>query len=54
MAVLTSMIGHAVMVLKMTANPLVMILGSGLHYSDAAFVIQWRLVGMFAPSCITF
>ena len=49
-AVLTSMIGYAVMAMIMTATPLAMTVGSGHHFSDAAFVIQWHVVGMFAPS----
>ena len=52
-AVLTSMIGYAVMAMIMTATPLAMTVGSGHHFSDAAFVIQWHVVGMFAPSFFT-
>ena len=47
-AVLTSMIGYGVMAMIMTATPLAMTEGSGHHFSDAAFVIQWHVVGMFA------
>ena len=52
-AVLTSMIGYGVMAMIMTATPLAMTEGSGHHFSDAAFVIQWHVVGMFAPSFFT-
>ena len=52
-AVLTSMIGYGVMAMIMTATPLAMTVGSGHHFSDAAFVIQWHVVGMFAPSFFT-
>ena len=52
-AVLTSMIGYGVMSMIMTATPLAMTNGSGHHFSDAAFVIQWHVVGMFAPSFFT-
>ena len=52
-AVLTSMIGYGVMAMIMTATPLAMTTGSGYQFSDAAFVIQWHVVGMFAPSFFT-
>jgi MFS family permease len=52
-AVLTSMISYAVMAMIMTATPLAMTIGSGHHFSDAAFVIQWHVLGMFAPSFFT-
>ena len=51
-AVLCGMVSYGVMNLLMTATPLAMI--SCKHpFSDAAFVIQWHLVGMFAPSFVT-
>lgn len=51
-AVLCGTVGYGVMNLLMTATPLAMI--ACLHpFSDAAFVIQWHLVGMFAPSFFT-
>jgi len=46
------MIAYGVMSLLMTATPLAMV-ASEHPFSDAAFVIQWHLVGMFAPSFIT-
>jgi len=51
-AVLGGMICYGVMNLIMTSTPL------ALHhqqypFSDAAFVIQWHVVGMFAPSFVT-
>lgn len=51
-AVLCGMVGYGVMNLLMTATPLAM---DARHhaFSDAAFVIQWHVVGMFAPSFIT-
>ena len=52
-AVLTSMVGYGVMAMIMTATPLAMTVGSGHPFSDAAFVIQWHVVGMFAPSFFT-
>lgn len=51
-AVLSGMVGYGVMNLLMTGTPLAM---TAWHhpFSDAAFVIQWHLVGMFAPSFVT-
>ncbi len=52
-AVLSAMAGYGVMAMVMTATPLAMTEGSGHKFSDAAFVIQWHIVGMFAPSFFT-
>ena len=52
-SVLSAMIGYGVMAMIMTATPLAMTKGSGYPFSDAAFVIQWHVLGMFAPSFIT-
>lgn len=46
------MIGYAVMALVMTATPLAMV-ACGFGFPDAAFVIQWHALGMFAPSFVT-
>lgn len=51
-SILGSAIGYAVMVMVMTATPLAM-LGSGLTGSEVTPVIQWHVVGMFAPSFFT-
>lgn len=51
-AVLCGMIGYGVMNLLMTTTPLAMI-ACQHPFSDAAFVIQWHIVGMFAPSFVT-
>ena len=51
-AVLSGMLGYAVMVLVMTATPLAM-KHDHHSFSDTAFVIQWHVLGMFAPSFIT-
>jgi MFS family permease len=51
-AVLGGMVGYGVMVLVMTATPLAMI-GCGYVVDDAANVIQWHIVAMFAPSFFT-
>jgi len=51
-AVICGMLGYAVMSLVMTATPLAM---SHDHHSlsDTSFVIQWHVLGMFAPSFVT-
>ena len=46
------MIAYGMMSLVMTATPLAM-LGCGLPFEDAAFVIQWHALGMYAPSFVT-
>jgi MFS family permease len=51
-AVTCSALGYGVMSLLMTATPLAMGL-SGHPYSAAATVIQWHVIGMFAPSFFT-
>lgn len=51
-AVLCGMVSYGVMNLLMTATPLAMI-DCKHPFSDAAFVIQWHMVGMFAPSFVT-
>ncbi|MCJ7837771.1 MAG: MFS transporter, partial [Burkholderiales bacterium] len=51
-AVTGSALGYGVMNLLMTATPLAMGL-CGHPYSAAATVIQWHVIGMFAPSFVT-
>ncbi|HFD31097.1 MAG TPA: MFS transporter [Gammaproteobacteria bacterium] len=51
-AVICGMFGYATMTLVMTATPLAMHHHQHI-YSDTAFVIQWHVLGMFAPSFIT-
>lgn len=51
-SVVCGMFGYAVMTLVMTATPLAM--QHHMHaFSDTSFVIQWHVVGMFAPSFFT-
>jgi MFS family permease len=51
-AVLTGALSYGVMALIMTATPLAM--HGHLHsYHDTAFVIEWHVLGMFAPSFVT-
>lgn len=51
-ALLSGMIGYGVMSLVMTATPIAMI-GCGFQFPDAALVIQWHILGMYAPSFFT-
>jgi MFS family permease len=51
-ALLAGMIGYGVMSLVMTATPIAMI-GCGYEFTAAAFVIQWHILGMYAPSFVT-
>jgi MFS family permease len=51
-ALLSGMVGYGVMSLVMTATPIAMI-GCGFQFTDAAFVIQWHILGMYAPSFVT-
>jgi MFS family permease len=51
-ALLGAMLGYAVMSLVMTATPLAM--HDHAHaFADTSFVIQWHVLGMFAPSFFT-
>ncbi|MDO9012510.1 MAG: MFS transporter [Gallionella sp.] len=52
LAILGAAIGYAVMIMVMTATPLA-ILGCGLPGASVTPVIQWHVVGMFAPSFFT-
>ena len=51
-AVLAAACGYATMNLLMTATPLAMDI-CGLPFADTAFVLQWHVIGMFAPSFVT-
>ena len=51
-AVTAGVIGYGVMTLVMTATPLAM-QGCGFDFGNTASVIQWHVLGMFAPSFIT-
>ncbi|MEE4251296.1 MAG: MFS transporter [Alcanivoracaceae bacterium] len=51
-AVLAASIGYAVMALVMTATPLSM-RAAGFERSQMALVMQWHVLGMFAPSFVT-
>ena len=51
-AVLAGTVGYAVMILVMTATPLAM-RNVGFDLADAATIMQWHVLGMFAPSFVT-
>ena len=51
-AAIGAMIGYGVMTFVMTATPLA-IMACGYEFSDAAFVIQWHILAMYAPSFFT-
>ena len=51
-AVTNSTLGYATMIFVMTATPLA-VLGCGLTVGNAASVIQWHLLAMFAPGFFT-
>jgi predicted MFS family arabinose efflux permease len=51
-AVLSGVVGYGVMNLLMTATPLAMV-ACQHPFREAAFVIQWHMVAMFAPSFVT-
>lgn len=51
-AVLAAVIGWGAMVLMMASTPVAMV-QHGHHFDDAAFVIQWHIFGMYAPSFVT-
>src|SRR5262249_24004945 len=52
-AVASEMVGYGVMNLLMTGAPLAMVRHHGHGLPDAAFVIEWHVVGMFLPSFFT-
>ncbi|WP_051329352.1 MFS transporter [Geminicoccus roseus] len=51
-AFLAALVAYVSMNLLMTATPLAM-LGCGFGFDDSATVIQWHVLGMFAPSFVT-
>lgn len=52
-AVLAAAAGYGVMNLLMSVTPLAMDLCCGHPFADATFVLQWHVIGMFAPSFFT-
>ena len=51
-AVICAMVSYSMMTLLMTATPIAMV-ACDLSIEDAAFVVQWHSVAMFAPSFFT-
>ena len=51
-AFLTALVAYVTMNLLMTATPLAM-LACGFGFAESATVIQWHVLGMFAPSFVT-
>lgn len=51
-AVLAAALGYGTMNLLMAATPLAMDI-CGLPFADAAFVLQWHVLGMYGPSFFT-
>jgi MFS family permease len=51
-AAATGALGYGVMNLLMAATPIAM-QQRGLPFTDAAFVLQWHVIGMFAPGFFT-
>ncbi len=51
-AALAAALGYGVMNLLMAATPLAMQV-CGLPFEDAAWVLQWHVIGMFAPGFVT-
>ena len=51
-AILAAACGYGAMNLLMTATPLAMDM-CGLAFADTAFILQWHVIGMFAPSFFT-
>jgi MFS family permease len=47
-----ALVGYVTMNLVMTGTPLAMV-ACGFGFADSAFVIQWHVLGMFAPSFVT-
>ncbi|MFT5539095.1 MAG: MFS family permease [Alphaproteobacteria bacterium] len=51
-AILSAVSGYSAMTLVMTSTPLAVV-GHNLQFADAAFIIQWHVFAMFAPSFVT-
>ena len=51
-ALLSAAVGYTIMILLMTATPLAM-RQAGHGMAEIAFIMQWHVLGMFAPSFVT-
>jgi MFS family permease len=52
-AFIAAAIGYVAMNLLMTATPIAMRFGGNFTFNDTAWVIEWHVVGMFAPGFFT-
>ena len=52
-AFIAAAVGYVSMNLLMTATPIAMRLGSNFAFDDTALVIEWHILGMFAPGFFT-
>ena len=52
-AVVSATLGYVIMNLLMTATPLAMQIGALHQFNDTKIVIEWHVVGMFAPGFFT-
>ena len=52
-AVASGLVGYVTMNMLMTTTPIAMRVGHHFSFDDAAFVIEWHIVAMFAPGLFT-
>ena len=52
-AIIAATFGYGIMNFLMTATPLAMQVGAEHQFNDTKFVIEWHVVGMFAPGFFT-
>jgi MFS family permease len=52
-AIVSGLVGFVTMNILMTTTPIAMQIGYHYAFDDSAFVIEWHIIGMFAPGLIT-
>ncbi|MEE2760014.1 MAG: MFS transporter [Pseudomonadota bacterium] len=52
-AFISAAVGYVAMNILMTTTPLAMRIGSNFTFDDTALVIEWHIIGMFAPGFFT-
>ncbi|MDA0240466.1 MAG: MFS transporter [Proteobacteria bacterium] len=52
-AAISATLGYMIMNILMISTPIAMKLGSGMPFGDTVLVIEWHVVGMFAPGFFT-
>jgi MFS family permease len=52
-AIAGGLVGYVTMNMMMTTTPIAMRVGHSFSFDDAAFVIEWHIVAMFAPGLLT-